>query len=377
MSDHLLAHQLASGRPPQKPRKRPLQPERGDENVELKRLKAEEQSFSKLQKRYGFMSDQLVSEIATARFTGLMDKLASCLIHLATDTPKGVVRDISLCGDVDFIPSISSQRGKNGDMGWGCGYRNIQMLCSHLLNVGLSDRTSSSPITEGLTKLVGKNPSLESVQLGIEKAWERGFDKIGAGQLGHKLLNTAKWIGATEVVALLRCGGVRTRIVDFDRSLCPRSHFFEWIKNYFFRQGPSRSSRSSPSNAYHQLCCGRPPLYLQHEGHSRTIVGVIREWHDHIEKDPVMLVFDPAIAGPTLVRAIETNHGWQRLVKREPQTFWQQKFQLVAIDCDLPHITCTQQSHHHPTNRFRSTGDANLSKLIVSEKITCDTAVPS
>eukprot|EP00299_Pterocystis_sp_00344_P019314 c9594_g1_i3.p1 GENE.c9594_g1_i3~~c9594_g1_i3.p1 ORF type:complete len:256 (-),score=17.90 c9594_g1_i3:23-790(-) len=250
-------------------------------------------------------------------------------------------------------------------MGWGCGYRNIQMLCSHL--VGSVPKTTSAQHASKLISNLGNAPSLESIQLGIENAWSNGFDRAGASQLGHKLRNTSKWIGATEVVSLLRYHGVRARIVDFDSSTCSHSEFFKWVCEYFSHtQAPT--TRSTHSTPYQRFCCGRPPLYLQHQGHSRTIVGVIREWHNDEERDPVLLVFDPAIAGPSLTKALDSQRGWQRLVKRESRTFWQQQFQLVSVEHTHLHVTCTSQSHHHPVER-RSRGDADLSKVIESEKI--------
>lgn len=46
-------------------------------------------------------------------------------------------------------------------------------------------------------------PSISRLQKLIEWAWAQGFDLQGAEQLGAKLVNTRKWIGATEVVTLL------------------------------------------------------------------------------------------------------------------------------------------------------------------------------
>ncbi|CAB0034145.1 unnamed protein product [Trichogramma brassicae] len=46
-------------------------------------------------------------------------------------------------------------------------------------------------------------PSISKIQKMIEWAWAQGFDIQGAEQLGGKLVNTRKWIGATEVVTLL------------------------------------------------------------------------------------------------------------------------------------------------------------------------------
>ena len=46
-------------------------------------------------------------------------------------------------------------------------------------------------------------PSIPKIQRLIESAWEKGFDKQGSDQLGGRVFNTEKWIGATEIVATL------------------------------------------------------------------------------------------------------------------------------------------------------------------------------
>lgn len=46
-------------------------------------------------------------------------------------------------------------------------------------------------------------PSISRLQQHLEWAWRQGFDIQGCEQLGGKLYNTRKWIGATEVVTFL------------------------------------------------------------------------------------------------------------------------------------------------------------------------------
>ena len=52
-------------------------------------------------------------------------------------------------------------------------------------------------------------PSIPKIQRLIESAWEKGFDKQGCDQLGGRVFNTTKWIGATEIVATLASLKVR------------------------------------------------------------------------------------------------------------------------------------------------------------------------
>lgn len=97
-----------------------------------------------------------------------------------------------------------------GDKGWGCGYRNMQMMLSSLLqHTGYNEliyRAWSSGVGNGSQSENPQRssmPSISRLQKMIEWAWAQGFDVQGAEQLGAKLVNTRKWIGATEVVALL------------------------------------------------------------------------------------------------------------------------------------------------------------------------------
>ena len=52
-------------------------------------------------------------------------------------------------------------------------------------------------------------PSVPKVQQMIESAWQKGFDPDGCRQLAGRVVNTQKWIGATEIVATLSSLGVR------------------------------------------------------------------------------------------------------------------------------------------------------------------------
>lgn len=52
-------------------------------------------------------------------------------------------------------------------------------------------------------------PSVYRLQQLIEYAWAAGFDEAGCRQLGGTLVGTRKWIGATEIFAVLSFLGVR------------------------------------------------------------------------------------------------------------------------------------------------------------------------
>ena len=45
-------------------------------------------------------------------------------------------------------------------------------------------------------------PSVNKLQKLIEKAWELGFDRQGKEQFGGSLVNSVKWIGASDIAAV-------------------------------------------------------------------------------------------------------------------------------------------------------------------------------
>ncbi len=76
--------------------------------------------------------------------------------------------------------------------------RNLQMLLSSLLqNTTYNEAIYSAWGTHGPSRTA--MPSISRLQKMVEAAWTRGFDVQGSEQLGCKLHNTRKWIGATEV----------------------------------------------------------------------------------------------------------------------------------------------------------------------------------
>ena len=83
-----------------------------------------------------------------------------------------------------------------------------------------------------------------------------------------------------------------------------------------------------------------PPLAhrrtAQHEGHSRTIVGVERRLVGR-ERRPelTLLVLDPGSQPASLARALGERQGWQRLLKRGGHTLRQGQYQLLWVEPGL------------------------------------------
>eukprot|EP00842_Homolaphlyctis_polyrhiza_P001955 jgi/Hompol1/2760/HPOL_003022-RA len=129
-------------------------------------------------------------------------------------------------------------------------------------------------------------PSITQLQQGIEDAWAQGYDTVGAEQLRWRLVGTRKWIGTTECATLLNSLGIRTQIYDFHAPSGPNgTHpaLIEFLVNHF---------RTRPA----------PPIYLQYQGHSQTVVGVERTWNGASWN---LLIFDPGdILNPALQQQI-------------------------------------------------------------------------
>ena len=150
-----------------------------------------------------------------------MDEKISCLLGLQSrgefhKVERGLMALLSTCleSDSENSRSILSgyvdhfQRIPFEEVGWGCVWRNIQILSSHLLAQRAEPR-------EAMYGGSGFVPDIPSLQRWLEIAWERGFDAPGSDQFNHAIYGSKKWIGATECAALLRSFGLRVRVVDF------------------------------------------------------------------------------------------------------------------------------------------------------------------
>ncbi|KAJ2083738.1 hypothetical protein H4R24_000601 [Coemansia sp. RSA 988] len=173
----------------------------------------------------------------------------------------------------------------SADRRWACGYRNCQMLISALMaqQMRTTDFGSASRFPRGHV------PGVDELQQMLELAWRDGYDPEGAAQLRHRVVGTRKWIGATEVYCIMAHLGVATRIVDFPRpSASNGTHplLFAWVIDYYTAANPAPPGASDAS-----VCLtARFPLYLQHQGHSRTIVGV-----EVADAGTFLLVLDPNV----------------------------------------------------------------------------------
>lgn len=162
-------------------------------------------SHSGYSRHYSELLDEQISCLVGAQIRskvqevegGIMSLLRSCL-----ESEVGSTSMISCY--IDHHQSLSSE-----DKGWGCGWRNIQMLSSHLLK----QRPEAREVLFGGSGFV---PDIPSLQRWLEIAWDKNFDTIGSSHFHDKVYGAKKWIGTTECATLFRSFGLRARIVDFD-----------------------------------------------------------------------------------------------------------------------------------------------------------------
>ncbi|CAN1170927.1 Zinc finger-containing ubiquitin peptidase 1 [Linum perenne] len=302
-----------------------------------------------------------------------------------------------LCGYVDHYQSKRME-----DSGWGCGYRNIQMLASHLL----SSREDTRKVLFGGCGFV---PDIPFLQGWIEMAWKEGFDPLGSQQFNHSICGSTRWIGTTECAALFRSFGVRARIVDFgtkeseslflsvpgtsiglvgetnvlgkrksdavygpmdryllhidrgkDENGAPRSCttnrssqtmlskstkkdvdaqvLVDWVWKYF-----SQESSMVSALQQHVVLTGKAPLYFQHDGHSRTIVGIQHRQFKNGLQGHTLLILDPGYSTEALERSLKEDDQWEKAIKRGVHTLNQSQYQICYID---PGIASREEMEH-------------------------------
>ncbi|XP_016090308.1 zinc finger with UFM1-specific peptidase domain protein-like isoform X2 [Sinocyclocheilus grahami] len=225
-------------------------------------------------------------------------------------------KDASDCAHVWLCAETDHYSSSEGDKGWGCGYRNFQMLLSSLHRM------------EQYNLLHVSVPSIPRVQALIEEAWGQGTDPQGASHFNHRLQGTRAWIGATEIYAVLTSFSVKARIVDFHKPTGPgdaHPRLFEWVKQYF-SHSVSRVARLPPKVEQTTL----PPVYLQHQGHSRSIVGVEQKVNGNL----CLLLFDPGCAPREMRRVLsqDTAATMVRRMRKFSGGLKHRQYQVVAVE---------------------------------------------
>ncbi|XP_071801449.1 zinc finger-containing ubiquitin peptidase 1-like isoform X2 [Asterias amurensis] len=263
-----------------------------------------------------------------SRTPGLIQKMTT----FYTEQTLPGLSYVRLCNQADHFSSTY------GDKGWGCGYRNLQILLSSLAHIAEYQRV----VFNGQNAI----PSIHKLQQLIQAAWTKGFDPQGREQLGGQLVNSRKWIGATEIVAMLSSLHAKCQLIDFHTpSGAGSTHpvLFEWVRDYFGRTETGTSLRlrllgnNSLKASSIQTC--KPPLYLQHQGHSRTIIGC----EVHKDNSIRLLLFDPSYkVNDMRGLGMDKLDGYaMRPIRKSLVQMKAKQYQIVSVD----RLMTTQQEY--------------------------------
>ncbi|XP_069582287.1 zinc finger-containing ubiquitin peptidase 1 [Ranitomeya imitator] len=335
-----------------------------DRRRRVKESEREKAEFQKLQRQFGLDNSggyrqQSVQNLERAVARGRMHPIefhmhkAEMMESLATGVDDGrtktsgvlealcryysiaspEVNRVWLCSPLDHFSS------SGGDKGWGCGFRNFQMLLSSVL---LSDTYKDFLQDHRYI------PCIPKIQALIEEAWKEGFDPQGASHFNGKLQGTRAWIGASEIYCLLTSLRLKCRVLDFHRPSSPTgTHplLFEWVLSYY-----ASDTRGAGGKV---VCSSKPAIYLQHQGHSRTIVGI----EERKNKSYCLLLFDPGCPSESMKRLTKQRLEGADLkhLRKYAGGLKHKQYQIVAVEGIL--------SPEEKTDRLQ------MSKIFLAERI--------
>ncbi|KAL4753841.1 hypothetical protein BDW72DRAFT_14524 [Aspergillus terricola var. indicus] len=210
-------------------------------------------------------------------------------VVIENETPSVVLALAQLCGQDKSIQRAFlcsahvhhiSEMPKEGGF---CGYRNIQMLVSYI-------QKSRGP---GCHHFPGALPTILQLQDIIERAWDMGYNTVGRTETGG-IKGTRKYIGTSEAQALFLSLGIQcqARSIGKTKDMPAHSSLLSHVAAYFRGAGPLDNKTEKV------VLTDLPPIYLQHHGHSMTIVGFeVRE-----QGSASILVFDPSFKTPSVIK---------------------------------------------------------------------------
>ncbi|KAE8147368.1 DUF1671-domain-containing protein [Aspergillus avenaceus] len=181
------------------------------------------------------------------------------------------------------------QVSKIPNEGGFCGYRNIQMQISYI-------RECRYPGYEQFPETL---PTILQLQDMIENAWDQGFNSVGRIETGG-IRGTRKYIGTPEsvlgIIVDVTLIGIRCEAGSIQAVRNMRAHdvLFKCIADYFGRV----CSLGSDDKVFQT---DLPPVYLQHQGHSMTVIG----FEIRIDGAANLLVFDPMFKPPSALKRLE------------------------------------------------------------------------
>ncbi|KAJ3187596.1 hypothetical protein HK101_009313 [Irineochytrium annulatum] len=231
------------------------------------------------------------NKIRSGDNSSLRNSPVNDLLQISSKGPKSGTSDNRTTKAYLCHPSVSHYRTDLFDMNWGCGYRCSQMMMSALRGhdklEGFRDELEAKKSLAGFGEETEGIPSVEGLQVLLEAGWKDGFDNEGSQQLGKSVKNSTKWIGVTDVAAILRYLGVRAEIHDFPKWTQQKGEghpaLIDFVEAYFDGFSAAALKRAGASTGWPAkwnrkkkdgvFVTKRMPLFCQYKGHSIVIVG--------------------------------------------------------------------------------------------------------
>mgnify|MGYP002884191228 CR=1 FL=1 len=199
--------------------------------------------------------------------------------HLGVSNLRELATTLSAYNPTTCCPQVELPRQRAG---WDCGYANINALCGTLSRLGLP-----LPSCFGARSAYAARGDVKPIQQLIEAAWRAGFDPKGAVDYRHALrgkVGKAGWIGGPEYVAMLWSLAVDAFVIEVEGRRGSGKGVYSVCQTFFSPPVPRGEKRrrgadaAGPASGTAGGGLGtRPPLILQGDGHSRLIVGLLRE----------------------------------------------------------------------------------------------------
>ncbi|CAH8590045.1 unnamed protein product [Schistosoma turkestanicum] len=193
---------------------------------------------------------------------------------------------------------------------FACCYRNAQCILSSLFRI--------PEFRKRLFGSVSAMPSIWKLQALLESAWSLGFDPLGASQISSTInlnkissgdnptgsdemdstdsrnligiVDSTACLGATDMVSLFGSIGIRSSIIECRAPSGPGGTH-PYLLTHIYSYVTSGNSRGI-SNESVTL-----PMLLQHEGHSRIVIGVEV---DEGDKPLALIVLDPDVSAEAM-----------------------------------------------------------------------------
>ncbi|CAK9295219.1 unnamed protein product [Gordionus sp. m RMFG-2023] len=302
----------------------------------------------------------------------IVSEIYETLLNYAKTNNSTLRGCVGLCSPLDFIQTSPSQKS------WSCGYKNIQMLCSAIMKI--------PQIFDVVFKKTEKIPSIMRIQKLTEEAWNCGWDLDGAKHFNHALTSTRKWIGATEMVVFFSYLGIKCKLFDFHEPTDSNGYhprLMKWVQAYFTKPLKLLLNNTSPLLAHDNLpvkqCkyrTDRLPLLLQHQGHSRLIIGFqLGNNSKSANEGNKLLVLDPSLDIEKLRIFLKISKNSKDTLSEESATklfdrlFVKNISSLTASQYQIVCFEGSLNSDKKLSYLFKDLNDYTSSKILSSIKI--------